>query len=108
MFQLELDILDTKNFEIGSLVKKLHLFEVGRILKIREIPTSPFLSATMILMICYNLENEHSGGLEKVSNIFFGKYILQKGLKCNLSFIDEQSIRIHIYFRSSFFFDKKN
>ena len=32
MFQLELDILDTKNFEIGPVVKKLQLFEVGLIL----------------------------------------------------------------------------
>ena len=32
-FQLELDILGTKNFEIGSVVKKLQLFEVGRIFK---------------------------------------------------------------------------
>ena len=30
-FQLELDILDTKNFGIGSVVKKLQLLEVGRI-----------------------------------------------------------------------------
>ena len=30
-FQLELDNLGTKNFEIGSVVKKLQLFEVGRI-----------------------------------------------------------------------------
>ena len=70
MFQLELDTLGTKNFEIGTVVKKLQMFEVGRILKIREIPTSPFWSATMILMICYNLENEHSGDVEKIL-IFF-------------------------------------
>ena len=63
-FQLELDTLGTKNFEIGTVVKKLQMFEVGRILKIREIPTSPFWSATMILMICYNLRNEHSVGLK--------------------------------------------
>ena len=31
MFQLELDTLGTKNFEIGTVVKKLQLFEVGRI-----------------------------------------------------------------------------
>ena len=30
-FQFELDILDTKNFGIGSVVKKLQLLEVGRI-----------------------------------------------------------------------------
>ena len=41
-FQLELDTLGTKNFEIATVVKKLQMFEVGRILKIREIPTSPF------------------------------------------------------------------
>ena len=32
-FQLELDNLGTKNFEIGSVVKKLQPFEVGRILE---------------------------------------------------------------------------
>ena len=41
-FQLELDTLGTKNFEIGTVVKKLQMFEVGWILKIQEIPTSPF------------------------------------------------------------------
>ena len=29
-FQPELDIVDTKNFEIGSVVKKLQPFEVGQ------------------------------------------------------------------------------
>ena len=33
-FQVELNILGTKNFEIGSVVKKLQSFEVGRILEI--------------------------------------------------------------------------
>ena len=32
-FQLELDILDTKNFGIGPVVKELQLFAVGRILE---------------------------------------------------------------------------
>ena len=32
-FQLELDTLGTKNFGIGPVVKKLQLFEVGRILE---------------------------------------------------------------------------
>ena len=41
-FQLELDTLGTKNFEIATVVKKLQMFEVGRISKIREIPISPF------------------------------------------------------------------
>ena len=56
MFQLERDTLDTKNFEIATVVKKLQMFEVGRISKIREIPISPFWSATMISMVCYNLK----------------------------------------------------
>ena len=30
-FQLELDIISTKNFENGSVVQKLQLFEVARI-----------------------------------------------------------------------------
>ena len=30
----EYDFIDTKNFEIGSVVKKLQLFEVGRISEI--------------------------------------------------------------------------
>ena len=35
-FQLELDIVGTKNFEIGSVVKKLQLFEDGRVLEISD------------------------------------------------------------------------
>ena len=32
-FQIELDNLGTKNFQFGSVIKKLQLFEVGRIFK---------------------------------------------------------------------------
>ena len=77
MFQLELDTLGTKNFEIGTVVKKLQMFEVGQILK-------------------------------KILTFFFGKYILQKSWKCNLSFIDEKFMRIRIFFVANFFLDKKN
>ena len=72
-FQLELDTLDIKNFEIGTVVKKLQTFEVGRILKIRNIPASPFCSATMISMTCYKLRDEHSGVPD-----FFSKYFIRK------------------------------
>ena len=70
MFQLELDTLGTKNFEIATVVKKLQMFEVGRILKIRNIPASPFCSATIISMTCYKLRDEDSGVPEIFSKYF--------------------------------------
>ena len=47
-------------------------------------PVSTRVSATKISVTCYNLRNEHPRGPDFVSNIFFGKFILEKGLEYNV------------------------
>ena len=47
-------------------------------------PVSTPLSATNISVTCYNVRDEGPGGPDFFRNIFFGKFILEKGLGYNV------------------------
>ena len=53
-------------------------------------PVSTPVSATMISMTCYKLQNEHSVGLRKFSDFFLGKYFVQRCQKSIFSFVDKE------------------
>ena len=84
------------------------MFEVGWILKIREIPTSLFLSATKIFMTCYNLQNEHSAGPQKNLTIFSETTSSKKVRNAILVSQIKNYYTSKLFYQIMFFLPKKN